>query len=197
MGGERNAVQRRAPGAVRCTAPSWTSEVRTPELAASQSAQVSAVLARQAWARRLRRQTLPLWRDVLGEEFIAAMECRGLCHGIANIVVAVGTQWTPPSCSGVVLVAEVRDSVRCPVCRRLAKLCFFHYDVVESAVEDRASLRRRRLRMGAALEAAEDGHVAWLHVKRASWRDEAQHDVSPGWPLLAGSWSSLPSRSLT
>ena len=31
--------------------------------------------------------------------------------------------------------------------------------------------------MDAALEAAEDGHVAGLQVRRASWREEAQHDV--------------------
>ena len=49
-----NEVQRRTPGAVRCTAHGWTSEGRMPELAARQSAQVQAVLARQAWARRLR-----------------------------------------------------------------------------------------------------------------------------------------------
>ena len=34
-----------------------------------------------------------------------------------------------------------------------------------------------RLRLDAALEAAEDGHVAGLQVRRASWRDEAERDV--------------------
>ena len=33
------------------------------------------------------------------------------------------------------------------------------------------------MRLDAALEAAEDGHVAGLQVRRASWREEAQHDV--------------------
>ena len=33
-----------------------------------------------------------------------------------------------------------------------------------------------RLRLDAALETVEDGHVARLQVERASWRDEAQHD---------------------
>ena len=31
-----------------------------------------------------------LWRDVLGEEFIAGMECRGLRRGIAETVVPKG-----------------------------------------------------------------------------------------------------------
>ena len=38
--GDLNAVQRRTPGAVRCAAPSWTSEVRMPELPACRSARV-------------------------------------------------------------------------------------------------------------------------------------------------------------
>ena len=47
------------PGAERCSAPSWTSGVRTPELAARQPSQAQA--ARLAWARRPRRLTpLPL-----------------------------------------------------------------------------------------------------------------------------------------
>ena len=37
--------------------------------------------------------------------------------------------------------------------------------------------RRGRLRLDVDLEAAEDGHVTGLQVRRASWRDEAQHDV--------------------
>ena len=49
--GDINAVQRRTPGAVRRTAPSWTSEVQTLELAALQSA--PAQVARQARALRL------------------------------------------------------------------------------------------------------------------------------------------------
>ena len=38
-----NAVQRQKPGAMRCTAPRWTSEVRMPELVACQSAPAQAV----------------------------------------------------------------------------------------------------------------------------------------------------------
>ena len=44
-------------------------------------------------------------------------------------------------------------------------------------VDDGAGKRGARLRLDAALEAAEDGHVAGLQVRRASWREEAQHDV--------------------
>ena len=61
-------------------------------------AQIQAVLAPQAWARRLRRLT-PLsqpWRDVLGEEFVAGMECRGLRHGTEEIVVAVALKRRQP-----------------------------------------------------------------------------------------------------
>ena len=98
-----------------------------------------------------------------------------------------------------------------------------HDDVVERAVGDGGGKSGARLRLGAALEAAEDGHVAGLQVGRGVRRDEAQHDVRelrrswrPWWPSLAwmlamsqlssihdcgrehaGSWSSWPSRSLT
>ena len=47
----------------------------------------------------------------------------------------------------------------------------------EGAVEDGAGKSGARLRLDAALEASEDGHVAGLQVRCASWRDEAQHDV--------------------
>ena len=43
--------------------------------------------------------------------------------------------------------------------------------------KDGAGQRCARLRLDAALEAAEDGHVAGLQVRRASWREEAQYDV--------------------
>ena len=36
---------------------------------------------------------------------------------------------------------------------------------------------RGRLRLDATLEAAEDGQVAWLQVRSASWWDEAQQDM--------------------
>ena len=48
---------------------------------------------------------------------------------------------------------------------------------LEGAVDDGAGKRGARLRLDAALEAAEDGHVAGLQVRRAVRRDEAQHDV--------------------
>ena len=45
------------------------------------------------------------------------------------------------------------------------------------AVDDGAGKSGARLRLDAALEPTEDGHVAGLQVRSASWRDEAQHDV--------------------
>ena len=49
--------------------------------------------------------------------------------------------------------------------------------IVENTVEDRAGQRRGRLRLDAALEAAEDGHVAGLQVRSGSWWIEAQQDM--------------------
>ena len=154
------AVQRRVPGAVRCTAPSWTSEVRMPELAAPPTAQVQAMLARQARALRLRRLTsLPygvFWSglrlDVPGEELIVGVECRGLRHGIAELGVAACAQ---ASCPRLVVLAQVRDCARCPVGQRLALAWFFH-DHVEGAVDDCTGKRGARLRLVAALESADD-----------------------------------------
>ena len=63
------------------------------------------------------------WRDVIGEEFIAGMECRGLRHGIVEIVVAVCTLATPTSHPRLVFVAEgvaVRDAHPAEDCRRHA-----------------------------------------------------------------------------
>ena len=48
---------------------------------------------------------------------------------------------------------------------------------IGSADADVAGKSGARLRLDAALEAAEDGHVAGLQVRSASWRDEAQYDV--------------------
>ena len=81
-----------------------------------------------------------LWRDVLGEEFIAGMECRGLRHGIAEIVVRVGTQPTPTRRPRLVFVAEVRDCASCPFGRRLSSPCLVHDHIVELAVEDVSGL---------------------------------------------------------
>ena len=64
-----------------------------------------------------------------------------------------------------------------PVGRRLAPPCFVHGQAFEGVIEDGAGKSGARLRLDAALEAAEDGHVAGVHEGRASWREEAQHDV--------------------
>ena len=105
------------------------------------------------------------------------MDCRGLCDGSFEVGIAVGTQWTPPSCPSLVLVAEVRDCASCPFGRRLAPPCLVHGQAFEGAIEDGAGKSGARLRLDAALEAAEDGHVAGLQVRSASWREEAQYDV--------------------
>ena len=115
--------------------------------------------------------------SVLGEELIVGVECRGLCDGLAELGVAACAQAMPFSCPRLVLVAEVRDCASCPFGRRLAPPCFVHGQAFEGAIEDGAGKSGARLRLDAALEAAEDGHVAGLQVRRASWRDEAQHDV--------------------
>ena len=128
-------------------APSWTSEMRMPELAACQSAQVQAVLTRQAWALRLRRLTpLPIlilqglrgraparsaWRRAHRGRGVprppsrhrrTGRRCaRKRCHPVVH---------------GLVPLAQVRDCARCPFGRRLAPPCFVHDHVVEGAVDD-------------------------------------------------------------
>ena len=54
---------------------------------------------------------------------------------------------------------------------------FAHGQAVECAINDGAGKSGARLRLDAALEVAEDGHVAGLQVRRALWREEAQHDA--------------------
>ena len=126
------------------------------------------------------------WRglgfDVLREEIITGMECRGFRHSTTEIAVAVGVQATPTSRPHLVFVAELRDCASCPIGRRLALPCLVHDHAVEGAVEDGAGKSGARLRLDAALEAAEDGHVAMLQVRRASWRKECEHDVRESGP---------------
>ena len=55
--------------------------------------------------------------DVLGDEFIAGMEYRGLCDSLVEIVVAVGTHAATASAPDLVLVAEVCDCARRPFTR--------------------------------------------------------------------------------
>ena len=77
----------------------------------------------------------------------------------------------------LVLVTEVFDCASCPFGRRLAPPCFVHDQVVQRPVEEGARKSGARLRLDAALEAAEDGHVAGLQVRRVSWREGCEHDV--------------------
>ena len=78
----------------------------------------------------------------------------------AEIVVAVCAQATPTSRPHLVFVAELRDCGSCPFCRRLTPPCLVQCQAVEGAIEDSAGKSGARLRLDAALEAAEDGHVA-------------------------------------
>ena len=53
----------------------------------------------------------------------------------------------------------------------------YSWPAFESAIEDGAGKSGARLRLDAALEAAEDGQVARLQEGRAMRQDEAQYDV--------------------
>ena len=111
--------------------------------------------------------------DVLGEELIVG----GLRHGIAELGVAACAQVMPSSCPRLVLLAQVRGCTRCSFGRRLAPPCFVHGQAFEEAIEDGAGKSGPQLRLDVSLETAEDGHVAGLQVRSASWRDEALHYV--------------------
>ena len=114
------------------------------------------------------------WRDMLGEELAFGVEFGGVCDGSFELVVAVRSQATPASRPRPVHLTKVRDCASCPLGRRLAPPCLVHG---QAFVKDRAGKRGARLPLDAALEAAEDGYVAGLQVRRALWREEAQHDV--------------------
>ena len=105
------------------------------------------------------------------------MERRGLFDCIPESSVVVGAQLAPSRAPDIVRGQDVRDCASCPFCRGLAPPCFVHGQAVEGAIENGAGKSGARLRLDAALEAAEDGHVAGLQVRRALWREEAQHDV--------------------
>ena len=77
----------------------------------------------------------------------------------------------------LVLVVDVRDCASCPFGRRLSPPCLVHDQAFKGAIEDGAGKSGAHLRLDAALEAPEDGHVAGLQVRHTSWWDEAQHDV--------------------
>ena len=66
-------VRRRTRGAERCSAPNWSWEVQTPELAACQSTPAQA--ARLAWARRPRRMSPLPWPSPRGPRERAPVRC--------------------------------------------------------------------------------------------------------------------------
>ena len=119
---------------------------------------------------------------MLGEELVVGVERHGLRHSIAETVVAVCAQATPSRAPDLVLAQEVCDCARCPLGRRLAPPCFVRGQAFEGVVKDGAAKRGARLPLDAALEAAEDGHVAGLKVRRALWLEDAQHDVRESGP---------------
>ena len=111
----------------------------------------------------------------LGEELIVGVERRGLFDCIAGKTpVAMSAQATPTSRPHLVGVQEVLHCAGCPFGRRLAPPCFVHGQVFEGAVEDGAGKSGARLRLDAALEAAEDGHVAGLQIRRALRREKCE-----------------------
>ena len=95
-----------------------------PGLAACQSAHVQAVLPGQAWVRRLRRQTLPA-RCVSQISHLWRAQLVGLFNGLAEIVVAVCVQATPPSCPSLLLVAELRNCASCHSAEDCRRHAFF------------------------------------------------------------------------
>ena len=107
-----------------------------------------------------------LWLDLSREQVASGVQLVGLFGGLAKFCVGAGAQATLG-----------RDCASRPFGRRLAWPCLVHGQAFEGAVEDGAGKSGARLRLDAALEAAEDGHVAGLQVRRASWWVEAQHDV--------------------
>ena len=88
-------------------------------------------------------------------------------NSLAESVVALGEQATPTSRPRWVFVAEVRGCASCSFGRRLSLPCPVHDHVVERAVEDGAGKSGARLRLDAALEAAEDCQIAGLQARRA------------------------------
>ena len=94
----------------------------------------------------------------------------GLFDGLAEIVVAACAHLTPTGTPDLVFVAQVLDCASCRFRRRLSSRG--------------AGKSGARLRLAAALEAAEDGHVAGRQGRRAVRLDEAQNDMrgtSPAW----------------
>ena len=189
LGEKLKLIQRRTPGAERCTVPSWTSEVRMPELAACESAQVQAVLARLSWARRLRRLTLPPWPIPQG------LRERALVRSVSRTSRQWrAARWPLQQPRGILRrCGRAIDAIRCsrPVflSHRSVTARAAHsaedwrrhalFTTTSSRVSSRTERARGggRLRLDAALEAAEDGHVAGLQA-RSVRRDEAHPRLS-------------------
>ena len=112
------------------------------ELAACQSAQVQAVLAREAWASSSSSDASVmvhskgssksgLWLDLFREKVANGVQLVGLCNRLTEIVVAACAQLTPSRAPDLVFVAEVRDCAMCPLGRRLSSPFLVHQYVVE------------------------------------------------------------------
>ena len=149
-----------------------------PERVACQSAPAQA--ARLAWARhpRLRRRSL-LPSPTLADPSAGS--------GAMCLAKRSSREWSAAASSTASLKALslwARGAIPCsrpcprPRCPRLRELPILpRTGAVEGAIENGAGKSGARLRLDAALEAAEDGHVAGLQVRRALWREEAQHNV--------------------
>ena len=130
------------------------------------------------------------------EELAIGVERRGLFDGISEVGIAVGTGGdanrspTPGWRRRGPRLREMPYSAE--DWRRHA---LFMAKLSNCAVNDGAGKRRGRLRLDAALEAAEDSHVAGLQVRRVLWRGEStarregkRPSWRPGWPRWRGRW---------
>ena len=133
-------------------------------------------MERLARARRPRRLTPPprpspgvfgsgLWLDLSREQRASGVQLVGLFNSLADFGVALCAQLTP-------YVLQTLFSSQRSATARAA-----HGQAFERVVEDGAGKSGARLRLDAALEAAEDGHVVGLQERRASWREECEYDV--------------------
>ena len=118
------------------------------EQEAWRSPQVQAMLARLAWARRLRRLTPLPWPISQGLRE-PANNCASGVQLVANFSTAsrnssslLGGRATPTSRPRLVFVAEVRCCASYPFGRRLSSPSSVHDHVVERAVEDGAGKSR-------------------------------------------------------
>ena len=91
------------------------------------------------------------------------------------------------ACSSSQRSVTARDAHSAEACRRQA--LFMAKPSNEPSRTERASVVLGLRAWTQLLKAVQDGHVAGLQVRRASWREEAQHDVRGKWPSWRPRWS--------